>query len=246
MSDDPRIVVDENVDWPVAYRAKLDGFTAEIVQDQSGDTCGDPRDADNLGKIVHWHQRYTIASDAERVDDDRFRSITHIERFLGIVEQAVCIVPLGMVDHSGVTFYAGSGSHACDAGGWDSGQVGFVYTTAERVRELCGEYPYKPRDFDGTADEWLRKQLVSEIRALAAYAEGNVFFHRITNPEGEEVDSCYGYLAVSGDGDDGLDDLRSEVRSLLDCHATERREQDETERIERERCARLDIATAAA
>ncbi|HMM80505.1 MAG TPA: hypothetical protein PKC65_10830 [Pyrinomonadaceae bacterium] len=52
-------------------------------------------------------------------------------------EKAV-IIPVGMYDHSGYTFYEGTGPHAFDSPGWDSGQVGFLYVTKDRLRKETG------------------------------------------------------------------------------------------------------------
>lgn len=248
----PRLQIKETeygagIEWPIVWRAELANLAGEIVQETDRSDIGDPRDADNLGSIVHWHRRYDIASDAERVTGN-FQSIRHIARYLGIVRRAVAIIPLGMIDHSGISFYAGSGAHMCDPGGWDSGHVGFVYVTAERAAELCGTGPdgalYKPAGYAGTAREWLESQLREEVRALDAYARGEVYHWRVTDSAGEVLDACGGYLAIPGDaGSDGLEDVRGEVRDSLRWHAAERARADRAERNERARASRAGIPT---
>ncbi|MBX3245529.1 MAG: hypothetical protein KF685_13835 [Acidobacteria bacterium] len=57
------------------------------------------------------------------------------EKIVELAHQNAVILPVAMCDHSGYTFYEGTGSHAFDPGGWDSGQVGFLYVTKDRLRK---------------------------------------------------------------------------------------------------------------
>lgn len=228
----------EGIDFPVVWRAEtIDGMHAEIRYDEDG-RCADPRDMTNVGMIVHWHRRYEIASDAERVNDDRFPNIRSIGRYLGIVEKAICILPLGMIDHSGVSYYVGSGDHWCDPGGWDSGQVGFIYATAESCAEV---------GIDPTDTEAVEQALRGEVAALDAYARGEVFYYMVEDDAGTHYDSCSGFLAVDdvsdsplrGNRSDPLAYIKSEAMDSLLLYAAE-------EAVERERAANQDIATVSA
>lgn len=59
-------------------------------------------------------------------------------KIIDLAYEKAVIIPVGMYDHSGYTFYEGTGPHAFDSAGWDSGQVGFLYVTKDRLREETG------------------------------------------------------------------------------------------------------------
>lgn len=104
----------------------------------------------------------------------------------------LCIVPIYMYDHSGITI--STGPFSCP---WDSGQVGFIYVT----KETCDK---QGENFDNA-----EKIIKGEIETLDAYLTGNVYGYTIWETEeevedeiyngtndfnsAEVVDSCYGY-----------------------------------------------------
>ena len=50
-------------------------------------------------------------------------------RYLKLKEGAVAVLPLTLIDHSGLSIRVGRGAWAEDPGGWDSGTVGAIYLT---------------------------------------------------------------------------------------------------------------------
>lgn len=153
----------DGIDWPVVWKATHAGFTGEILQDESGDGSGDPREGDQLGTMVCWHPNYMLGDYQLKDGDGRgavttafetkrgrtdFRSMAVLERYLRTALGAVVILPLYLLDHSGLSMTAGAPSvfdnprvrsdHHGNGLGWDTTMVGYIYTTAERVHELCG------------------------------------------------------------------------------------------------------------
>ncbi len=203
------------------------GCTCRLVYD---DNPMSPDDWDTLGTFVQWSRSYTFGEPAEgnRLEALRRGGISLLDRYLRIVEGASCIVPVGMIDHSGISVYAGGGPAIGDAAGWDSGTVGLMFTTPDRVRELCGAgAPYE-------TEEWQAEALRGEIRTWDDYLTGSVVGYEV-EANGAHVDSCYGfYPEESKQGDvHGLEYVRAEANGAA-----------EAERDERARAAVQDIATA--
>lgn len=172
----------------LAESEQLDnGLRLEIHYDDCGEHAN-PRECDQLGTMVCAHRRYTLGD--EQVDSIRsdFSGWRQIGRYLSLTRNAAAILPLGLHDHSGISMYVGSGPALGDSGGWDSGQVGFIYTTHERVTELCGDDPkYHER-------EWLEEQLRNEVKEYDLYLTGQVYGYRLIAEDGVDVDSCWGFL----------------------------------------------------
>lgn len=131
--------------------------------------------------------------------------LADIARWLREVRGASAVLPLYLIDHSGISMSVRNFAETCDPGGWDTSAVGFIYTTPERMTELCGSPDYVPPDYDGTPDEWRRDQLVSEVKEYNKYLTGDCGGYIVeTIPEDpeddpEELDACWGYLGLRDD-----------------------------------------------
>ena len=168
-----------------------------------------------------------------------------LERYLRRWEDALYVLPLALLDHSGLTLYVGTRAHWCDPGGWDSGPIGFAYTT--RPQAVAAGFT----DLDATVEveEQLgplggtvkvQKNVVlnlleAEIREYAAYVGGEVYAFLVgtvdddaaegTDPDepyegrlDEVLDSCGGFI---GDRDYVLAEAR-EARNYAEQQWLER------------------------
>ena len=96
------------------------------------------------------------------------------------------IVPLYVLDHSGVSFRT---TPFCDP--WDSGQIGWVYATDDTIRTCLG-------DVDLTCDTQIQrvKQAMSEeIEEFNSYYNGEVFRYFVydrSDSEADPLDECGG------------------------------------------------------
>jgi hypothetical protein len=173
---------------------KQDGYKIKIYQDEDP---MNPRENDNLCVMVCEHRRYELgdrtATETE-LEAVRRGGFELLERYLRMKEGAVCLVPLGLLDHSGLHMWTGGGSHWSDSAGWDSGTVGFAYITKQRMVELCGTADYKTADFAGTAQQWAEKQIDGEVEEYDQYLRGDVYGYVIEGEDGEHVDSCWGFF----------------------------------------------------
>jgi hypothetical protein len=101
-------------------------YTLKIEQDELRDS---PRTWDNLGNMVCFHKRYNLG-DSHDYDIDSHESWDELEKALNREHDIAVILPLYLYDHSGITM--NTVGFSC---GWDSGQVGFIYVTKEKLRK---------------------------------------------------------------------------------------------------------------
>lgn len=205
---------------------EVEGLTVTLYPDSDPQN---PRDDDNLGIMVAWHSRYNLGDAgqgwAERTREGRkgYPKWPDPSSFMGWLKQCEtgldedgepdpvadedkprCLLPLGLYDHSGITMYVGS-RHPFDQQGWDSGQVGYIYTTNARLKEMGHADPESLSDEE--VEGWLR----GEVETYDQYLTGDVWGYTITDSTGEEVDSCWGFY--------GLDYCRGEATSAAEHHA---------------------------
>jgi len=100
------------------------------------------------------------------------------------IDKHYVILPLGLYDHSGISMYVGSQPSPFDPGGWDSGQVGWIYVSAEKARKEFG------RKWRKRAEECLR----AEVKVYDDFITGNVWGFVVEGADGECVDSCWGFV----------------------------------------------------
>lgn len=136
---------------------------------------------------------------------------------------ATVVLPLGLIDHSGISMYVGSGAHLHDPGGWDSGQVGVIFDTPGG-RTDCG--------LENATPEVIERALRAEVHSYDQFLRGEVYCFTVIDSDGEHVDSCCGFL-----GD--IDYVRSQANEAAEYAAASARH----ERDERQAMACRDIAT---
>jgi len=153
-------------------------FTLHIEPDTDAEN---PRSFDyNLGRMVCFHRRYMLG-DRHTLSEDDFESWGDIRKRLVAEEDAKIILPLYLMDHSGVSMSAEP--FGCP---WDSGQVGWIYVGGKR---LCEEF-----GADWAQDESrVVEALKAEVAVYDKYLSGDVWGYVIRDAFGEEVDSCWGY-----------------------------------------------------
>ncbi len=238
----------------------------QIAGDRDAGTSGAIR-RDRNGSASTLFQTETGRTD--------FRSMEVIERYLHLARGAVVTIPLYLYDHSGISMSAGApnpfdnprvrSDHHGNGLGWDTTMVGYIYTTRERIAELCGEPQldsdpfYCPRTWpaDGrsgpnwprerTATEWIVKQLQQEVELYDEWLRGEVYWYRIDNDEGDCIGGCGGFLGGGIDADgkeiDAIDYAKQEACDEAEGIIAGMRRDAEVERIERERCATIGIPT---
>lgn len=169
------------------------GFLIKIFQDTDSE-C--PYDSwDMLGTMYHWHRRGFIGEDLARMDrEDIAAKIADIRKGGGE------IMAIYLYEHGGQTISAAPFS--CP---WDSGQVGFWAVTGEEIRR-----EYSVKRITKKTREKVREVIKGQIQSIDDYLTGNVYGFVIEKPDGEHVDSCWGFYG------DYSDDCLKEARTVAD------------------------------
>ena len=212
----------------VTYR----GFEIRIRHDED---AGNPRtEFDNAGAMMCLHRRYDLG------DPSAKQALAQYCRERGseveedspplLLESAaaahgVVYLPVYMYDHSGLTI--STEPFSCP---WDSGQLGIIYITPEKIAE---EWPdgHKPEDVLATLKE--------EVEQYNDYLSGQCYGFEIRFPGGSPamlvpgapledgayvftesiaegtipIDACYGYYGT----DHRKSGLLDQAESFIDC-----------------------------
>lgn len=164
------------------------GYTARLCQDEDPMS---PKEWNTFGTLVTWHRNYTFQEDGAKTFGKSASFLETAKR------EDYVYIPVSMIDHSGISLYEGTGTHACDPGGWDSGQVGFMYVTKEKARKEYGR-------------QYMKKSLSMlrcELKTWNQYVTGDVYCYAIEDAGGEVIDSCGGFY--------GFEDAKAEMREAL-------------------------------
>lgn len=149
------------------------GVSVKIYYDDSPE---DPREWENLGTMVCWHRRINLGDKQASRDFDTIEDL--IESY-----NVKLVLPLYLYEHSGITMNVGG-----FADPWDSGQVGFIYVTAERLRE-----EYDCQRVTATVLEKAEKLLRSEVEIYDQFLRGDVFGY-VVDHGGPDEESCWGFF----------------------------------------------------
>lgn len=190
---------------PIIPRMAEHKYTLVVWHDDSPDN---PREWDNLGTFVSF-ERYSSAADESHNDPEQYL-IELIEQFndgfeqrlidkdespslkalLEIAAKDYVILPVYKYEHSGVAY--NTTGFSCS---WDSGQVGFIYISKDKLRK---DYGWK-RITNARRKE-VEGWLAGEIEVFSQWANGNVYgfqlyYHDVEKDytEGEEQDACWGF-----------------------------------------------------
>jgi hypothetical protein len=177
----------------------------KIIQDQFAES---PRKWDNLGIIACWHRRYNLGNKdgpeklleavknhkrySESWEDPNSDNYKWIDTPSGLIDAAeslgIIMLPLYLYDHSGLTM--NTTGFSCP---WDSGQVGVIFVTREKVRK-----EFLVERISSKLLGIVKERLKSEVEVYDQYLKGDVYGYDISevDEDGEEIrhiDSCWGF-----------------------------------------------------
>lgn len=169
----------------VEYR----GYTIHIRQDLDTES---PRGWDNLGTMTCFHKRYNLG-------DKQLISIKGYQDWLKENRHNLIILPLFLLDHSGITIRTVSFNDP-----WDSGQVGHIYVSKEKAMKEFGWGKLTNERIENVKDI-----LRQEVDTYDRYLTGSVCGFSIE--ESIFDDSCWGYY----DKNQAVEDAKSSIDSNL-------------------------------
>ena len=177
------------------YTEKKNGLTIKIYQSEYHES---PREWDNLGLMVCFHGRHELG-------DKHTMSIEEAKELMQ--SKDIVSLPLFLYEHSGMTISTDNTRYPFNCR-WDSGQVGFIYVTKEKIRKEYGNAGKK-------SIERAIKCMVGEVKEYDNYLTGNVYSYVIEDEQGEHIDSCSGYYGDYDGKDFGaLHEARASVDYL--------------------------------
>lgn len=168
---------------------KVGGFTVTVALDTYGDTES-PRE---------WRDGTTFVTDMRRyTSPDEWKGNSLREWLAGefncderrlewVMEREAVALPVYTYEHGAVLYRASySNPFNCP---WDSGLSGLIYMTKKQIRK-----EYSCKIVTKRVREKVIKRLKSEVDVYSDWANGSVYYYRITDKDGDEVDSCYGFI----------------------------------------------------
>lgn len=184
---------------PKTIKHKHTTVTVKVVQDSDAES---PRTWDNLGVMACWHRQYRLG--------DVQPSCTPEEWIAENAPEGSIVLPLYLYDHSGISM--STSEFSCP---WDSGQVGVIVATPDKVREEFRDTKMTPEQLR----EQVVKVLVQEVSTYDDYLTGNVWGYTIEVThackecghavhDNEQEDSCWGFV---GSDPSTLDAMKEHV-----------------------------------
>lgn len=140
-----------------------------------------PREDDNLGKMVCWHKRYQLG------DSHNYDTPQDFEESDEYKDSIVCL-PLYLYDHSGIVISISPFIGREVYSEWDSGQVGYIYATKERVHNLLNIEPSEENQ------GIVAKILSDETELYNSFLQGDTYGFTLIDHDGSEIEQMGGFI----------------------------------------------------
>lgn len=167
---------------------KVEGVKLEYNQSDGGWTVSEYDDY-----FKKWFTTFFEGSMADN-KQDIFEDILNTlpdQLFYALASEKNLILPLNLYDHSGLSMSVSSFIGRAQHAEWDSGQVGWIYATADSIRAEYG-------NCSAESVEKAKALLKSEVETYNYYLSGQCYGFRLYE-NGEEMDSCWGFLGALQD-----------------------------------------------
>jgi hypothetical protein len=182
------------------------GYTVNVYIDENADN---PREWDNLSKMICFHKRYNLGDETELKSTD-FQSWEELYNHIKNTLKGILIAPLYLYDHRGISIKIGSWIGKAQHAEWDSGQVGFVYITKEDIKKN-----WNVKKVTKKLIERAQKILESEVDIYDKYIRGECYGYKIEYNE-KHIDSLWDFYDV--------EEAIKEAESNIDCYAKQEKE----------------------
>lgn len=162
-------------------------YIARTYQDESPES---PREWDNLGKMICFHNRYDLG-DKHGYNSNDYNGWGELREQIEKDYNVGVILPLYLYDHSGITM--NTTGFSCR---WDSGQVGFIFVSKQKMLEEYGGKIVTQKLKDRVTE-----YLKGEVKNYDQYLTGDVYGYRVFKVDTcslgheheEELDACWGF-----------------------------------------------------
>lgn len=155
------------------------GNTCSVYPDSYAES---PRRWGTIGKIIVKGNRY-LKSETTPIDDEGNSLLewrTKDEDYRTLKKLYKHVFPLYCLDHSTIAF--STGFIDSPWGHWDCGQIGWI--VVENDNALI------------TTEKQAKAIIESELDALSNWMNGFVYGFIVTDPDGNELDACWGYYSI--------------------------------------------------
>lgn len=171
------------------------GHTIEIWGDEYP---FNPREEyDHFATMVCFHKRYNLGDKKHGYNENHYNSWQSLEADIYKNEKPVVCYSLYMYEHSGITISLNQFS--CP---WDSGQIGFIFVSREKALK-----EYGVKRITKKIKEKIIDNIKAEVEEYDSYLRGEVYGFTIYNKQGDQLDSCGGFLG----------DIKYCIDSAKDC-----------------------------
>lgn len=134
-----------------------------------------PREWSNIGVMACWHRRYNLGDIQPKMDPTEWLKEN--------APQGSVVLALSLYDHGGITMRVGPPTDR-----WDSGYVGYIVATPEKIREVYGV-----KRITAKVRAQAEAGLKSEVETYDEYLQGNVWGYVLEGGPADG-DSCWGFL----------------------------------------------------
>lgn len=198
-----------------------DGYDIKIYIDENPES---PRQWDNFGKMICFHNRYTLGDEHKYSDPEEFlmeiaglseeqaqklyykaneSHNDYIDLLIQKASKSNVILPLYLYDHSGISMSCSDTYPYNDR--WDAGMVGFIYIPYEDIR----------KEFDSKrVTKKLKEQAVhnlkGEVDVYDDYLRGDVYGYEVEY-DGESIGSVWGYYGDEHEKSGLLESARGDI-----------------------------------
>lgn len=207
------------LDEPIDTR-EYKGYSVKVYPDEF-DFAENPRDfSEPLGVMSLFHKQYDFPNEANLNTDD-FTGWQEMADYLYKEKDAILLADIYMYEHSQIHIKIGDfyGQLPQGHARFDSGQIGFIYTTREKILET-----YQKKKLTDKLREKARHELEIEVQYFNDYASGHIYHIAIENEKGEQVDAWTGIyetdLANHIDEAKGIIDNNIKNRNRKKCERT--------------------------
>lgn len=177
---------------------KHGGFTIKIGYDECPQS---PREDEPFGTLVAFHKRCNLGDKSVKLKSSDFGSWAEVRKHIEKEMDPVVILPVFMLDHSGIAL--NTTGFSCP---WDSGQVGYIFMSRDDVKKWWPSWKKLTKARLAT----IEKGLVAAVETYSSYVNGEVYYYAVIGDEGV-IDSCGGFI---GDANEALD----EAKRFIDSH----------------------------